>query len=58
MTSKCTSITVDRTRKKIKWKFKMDIGISYYKTLILYKIIQNGKTFVKICITRTEKKIF
>ena len=56
MTGKCTSITVDRTRKKIKWKFKMDIGISYYKTLILYRITQNGKTLVKICITRTEKK--
>ena len=56
ITAKCTSISVDRTRKKIKWKYKCDIGISYYKTLILYRITQNGKTLVKICITRTEKK--
>ena len=56
ITAKCISILVDRTRKKIKWKFKCDIGISYYKTLILYRITQNGKTLVKICITRTEKK--
>ena len=56
LTAKCMSVTVDRTRKKIKWKFKCDIGISYYKTLILYRITQNGKTLVKICITRTEKK--
>lgn len=56
ITAKCKSITVDRTRKKIKWKYKCDIGISYYKTLILYRITQSGKTLVKICITRTEKK--
>ena len=56
MTVKCISIIVDRTRKKIKWKFKCHIGISYYKTLILYRITQNGKTLVKICMSRTEKK--
>ena len=56
MTVKCISIVVDRTRKKIKWKFEFHIGISYYKTLILYRITQNGKTLVKICMSRTEKK--
>lgn len=53
---KCISINVDRTRKKIKWKFKCDIGISYYKTLVLYRITQNGKTMVKALFQRTEKK--
>ena len=56
ITIKCKSIKVDRTRKKIRWKFKCDIGINYYKTLILYRITQNGKTLVKSCFTRTKKK--
>ena len=53
---KCISTKVDRMRKKIKWKFKCDIGINYYKTLILFRITQNNKTLVKIIIERTEKK--
>ena len=56
ITVKCKSIKVDRTRKKIKWKFKCDIGIKYYKTLTLYRITQNGKTLVKFCLTRTKKR--
>ena len=53
---KCISAKVDRMRKKIKWKFKCDIGINYYKTLILFRITQSNKTLVKIIIERTEKK--
>jgi hypothetical protein len=53
---KCISTKVDRMRKKIKWKFKCDIGINYYKTLILFRITQSNKTLVKIIIERTEKK--
>ena len=56
LTVKCKSIKVDRTRKKIKWKFKCDIGLKYYKTLTLYRITQNGKTLVKSCLTRTKKR--
>ena len=52
---KCKYVNVNRTRKKIKWKIKCDIGINYYKTLILYRITQNGKTLVKLNITRTKK---
>jgi hypothetical protein len=53
---KCISTKVDRMRKKIKWKFKCDIGINYYKTLILFRITQSNKTLVKLIIERTEKK--
>lgn len=53
---KCISTRVERMRKKIKWKFKCDIGINYYKTLILFRITQSNKTLVKIIITRTEIK--
>jgi hypothetical protein len=53
---RCISTKVDRVRKKIKWKFKCDIGINYYKTLILFRITQSNKTLVKIIIERTEKK--
>ncbi len=53
---KCKYINVNRTRKKIKWKFICDIGISYYKTLILYRITQSGKTLVKVNFARTKKK--
>ena len=56
ITIKCKSIKVDRTRKKIRWKFKCDIGINYYKTLVLYRITQNGKTLVKSYFTRTKKR--
>ena len=52
---KCKSVNVNRTRKKIRWKIKCDIGINYYKTLILYRITQSGKTLVKLNFTRTKK---
>ncbi len=32
---KCKSIKVERMKKKIRWKFKMDIGIHYYKQITL-----------------------
>ena len=38
---------------------KCDIGINYYKSLILYRITQNGKhlkTLVKSYFSRTENK--
>ena len=53
---KCIYTRVDRMRKKIKWKFKCDIGINYYKTLNLLRITHNNKTLVKIIISRTEIK--
>ena len=53
---RCISTKVSRMKKKIKWKFKCDIGINYYKTLNLFRITQNNKTLVKIIITRTEEK--
>lgn len=43
-------------KKEIKWKFKCDIGINYYKSLILYNISQNDKTLVKVIVSRTEKE--
>ena len=52
---KCISSNVTRMKKKIKWKFKCDIGISYYKTMILYRITQNDRTLVKVILTRCEK---
>lgn len=55
LTIKCKLIKVDRTRKMIKWKIKCDIGINYYKTLILYRITQSGKTLVKSIFTKTKK---
>ena len=56
LTAKCMTVKVDGTRKKIKWKFKSDIGIDYYKSLTLFRITQNGKTLVKSHFTRTENK--
>ena len=53
---KCKYINVNRTRKKIKWKLICDIGINYYKTLILYRITQSGKTLVKANFSRTKKQ--
>ena len=52
---KCISSFVTRMKKKIKWKFKCDIGISYYKSMILYRITDCDKTLVKTIITRCEK---
>ena len=52
---KCISSFVTRMKKKIKWKFKCDIGISYYKSMILYRITHSDKTIVKTIITRCEK---
>lgn len=52
---KCISSKATRMKKKIKWKFICDIGISYYKTMILYRITDCDKTLVKIIMTRVEK---
>ena len=52
---KCISSISTRMKKKIKWKFKCNIGISYYKTMILYRITNNNKTLVKFNMTRCEK---
>lgn len=52
----CVDIKANINKKIIKWKTKGDIGINYYKKIILYKITQNDKTLVKIIISRTEKK--
>ena len=52
---KCKSIKVDRMKKKIRWKFKMDIGIDYYKQMTLYRITQNNKTLVKISVYTIEE---
>jgi hypothetical protein len=53
---KCKSIKVDRMKKKIRWKFKMDIGIDYYKQITLYRITQNNKTLVKSSVYIIEEK--
>ena len=42
-------------KKKIKWKFICDIGISYYKTMILYRVSTGDKTLVKLNIYRGEE---
>jgi hypothetical protein len=52
---KCISTKVDRMKKKIKWKFKMDIGIDYYKQITLYRITQNKKTLVKASVYALEE---
>ena len=51
----CISTSVSRMKKKIKWKCKCEIGISYYKTMILYRITYDDKTLVKLNFTRCEK---
>ena len=51
----CVSINVSRMKKKIKWKCICDIGISYYKTMILYRITSEDKTLVKLNFSRCEK---
>ena len=51
----CVSTSVSRMKKKIKWKFKCDIGISYYKTMILYRISTDDKTLVKLNFYRCEE---
>ncbi len=52
---KCISSSVTRMKKKITWKLKCDIGISYYKTMILYRITYDDKTLVKVNLTRCEE---
>ena len=52
---KCISLNMTRMKKIIKWKMNCHIGISYYKTMILYRITNTDKTLVKIIITRCEK---
>ena len=51
----CVSTSVSRMKKKIKWKFICDIGISYYKTMILYRISTDNKTLVKLNFYRCEE---
>ena len=51
----CVSTSVSRMKKKIKWKFICDIGISYYKTMILYRISTDDKTLVKLNFYRCEE---
>lgn len=51
----CISTSVSRMKKKIKWKCKCEIGINYYKTMILYRITYDDKTLVKFIFTRCEK---
>ena len=38
------------------WKAKGNIGITFYKTLLFYRITENNKTLVKSIISRTENK--
>ena len=51
----CISTKVTRMKKKIKWKFNCDIGINYYKTMILYRISADDKTLVKLNVYRCAK---
>jgi hypothetical protein len=53
---KCKSIKIDRMKKQIRWKLKMDIGIDYYKQITLYRITQNNKTLVKTSVYIIEEK--
>jgi hypothetical protein len=53
---KCIGIKSTCNKKIIIWKAKGDIGISFYKTLCLYRITENNKTLVKSIISRTENK--
>ena len=55
---KCISSFVTRMKKKIKWKFKCSIGISYYKSLVLYRITNDNKTLVKVNLSKCEKNNF
>ena len=51
---KCVFTSVSRMKKEIKWKCMCDIGISYYKTMILYRISIDDKTLVKFNLYRVE----
>ena len=51
----CISTKVTRMKKKIKWKFNCEIGINYYKTMILYRISADDKTLVKFNFYRCDK---
>lgn len=51
---KCLSSFATRMKKKIKWKFKCDIGISYYKSVALYRISNDNKTLVKVTLSKCE----
>ena len=53
---KVIGIKSTSNKKIIIWKAKGDIGISFYKTLCLYRITENNKTLVKSIISRTENK--
>lgn len=51
----CFSSMETRMKKKIKWQYICDIGISYYKEMVLYRLTKEDKTLVKINITRYQK---
>ena len=53
--AKCLSSMETRMKKKIKWQYICDIGISYYKEMVLYRLTKEDKTLVKINITRYQK---
>ena len=53
--AKCLSSIETRMKKKIKWQYICDIGISYYKEMVLYRLTKEDKTLVKINITRYQK---
>ena len=52
----CIYIKSNINKKIIVWKAKAHIGISFYKSLFLYRITQNNKTLVKSTISRTEDR--
>ena len=52
----CIYTEVSRNKKKIKYIVKEDIGINFYKTIILYRITQDSKTLVKTIVSETENK--
>ena len=56
LTIECIYIKSNNNKKIIVWKNKAHIGISFYKSLFLYRITQNNKTLVKSTISRTEDR--
>ena len=54
--AECIAIKSTSNKKMIIWKAKGDIGITFYKTLLFYRITENNKTLVKSIISRTENK--
>ena len=54
--AECIAIKSTSNKKMIIWKAKGNIGITFYKTLLFYRITENNKTLVKSIISRTENK--